>query len=173
MKIKAASFLFGITIIGVILLIVPIPVNAQASPCTCKDRADLINQLNRANAAYSVVKYLYFQQAMGDHLNRPVNELLDGENPGNLNYKDVIDGELSDDVNAVNDPKASTIVIKTDASTCEPTVSASTACPTDQGVGRDVLELGERHCVGGNLRRTDRSRYDLGVGCSAGEVATH
>ncbi len=128
MNMKAASFLIGITIFGVIMLITPIPVNAQASPCTCKDRADLINQLNRANAAYSVVKYLYFQRAMGDHLNRPVNELLDGENPGNLNYKDVIDGELSDDVNAVNDPKASTIVIKTDASTCEPTVSASTAC---------------------------------------------
>ncbi len=83
MKIKAASFLIGITIFGVILLITPIPVNAQTGPCSCKDKADLINQLNRAKAAYSTVKYL--QLAMGEHLKRPVNELLDGENPGNLN----------------------------------------------------------------------------------------
>jgi len=45
-----------------------------------------------------------------------------------LSFKDVIDADLSYDVNAVNDPKAGIIVIKTDASTCEPTVSASTAC---------------------------------------------
>ncbi len=83
MKINAASFLIGITIFGVILLITPIPVNAQTGPCSCADKADLIDQLNRAKAAYSTVKYL--QLAMGEHLKRPVNELLDGENPGNLN----------------------------------------------------------------------------------------
>jgi len=141
---KARSFLIGSSKVAVepyyriiaglwkagslssLVLLAAIAVAAQAGPCSCKDKADLINQLNRANAAYSSVKYL--QLAMGDHNKRPVNELLDGENPGNLNYKDVIDQELSDDVNAVNDPKAGTILIKTDASTCEPTVSASTAC---------------------------------------------
>ena len=129
MNMKAVSSLIGISILGAILLAEPISAEAQAGPCACKDKADLLNQLYRANAATNSAQFLLQAMGNGDHGSRNVSEILDGPNPEHVNYKEMIDEEISDDVNMVDDPKAGGIYIKTDASgTCEPNIIATSAC---------------------------------------------
>lgn len=123
---KITSLPLKVFVLSIAFLIFPVAVNAQAGPCSCKDRSDLVNQLNRANAAMSTAQY--FRQAMGEHLSRHISEILDGPNPENTTYKEMIDADISDDVNIVDDSKAGGVYIKTDGSTCEPTVSATSAC---------------------------------------------
>ena len=115
MNMKAVSSLIGISILGAILLAEPISAEAQAGPCACKDKADLLNQLYRANAATNSAQFLLQAMGNGDHGSRNVSEILDGPNPENVNYKEMIDEEISEDVNMVDDPKAGGIYIMTDA----------------------------------------------------------
>lgn len=117
MNMKAASFLIGITIFGVIMLITPIPVNAQASPCKCEDKVDLIDQLNKASAAMKTISDLL--QTMKSQ-NDLVAKIPADSNPKQMSWKEIIDGAVYQAGYSVSS--------LTEPTSCEFKVLASSAC---------------------------------------------
>lgn len=106
----------------VIFLVASVAISAQG-PCACKDKADLINQLNRANAALNTVEF-YLKTANPSDM---TNEIPDWPADNKETWKEILNGAISQASLDVDNSNAQVMIIKTDSSTCEPTVTAG-AC---------------------------------------------
>lgn len=124
MDMKALPFFVGFSILGAILLVVPISVSAQSGPCGCKDRDDLVNQLNKTNAALDAAEF-YMKSAKPTDM---TDEIPDWPAGNKQTWKEIIDGAISQASYDVDNPSAQGMIIKVDGSTCEPSITAGTKC---------------------------------------------
>ena len=132
---KARSFLIGfssgtntfwfakVILSSIVFLIVPIVVSAQG-PCICKDKADLLNQLNKANAAFNSLQQ-YLKTLKQTDLADEIPPVPSGNR---LTWRQIIDGTAYDAGYDVEDVNAGIMIVKIDSVTCGSTVTAGTAC---------------------------------------------
>ena len=95
---------------------------AQNPPCGCEDKADLLNQLNRANAAmYKIQHYLNTLK-----LDAYVNEIKDAETT--LTLEKAINHLINREMQSVEDKNARKMSFTLDPNSCATTGSADSAC---------------------------------------------
>lgn len=123
MNMKAVPFLIGFSLMSVVLLTSPLSVNAQAGPCACKDKADLINQLNKSSAALNAIQQ-YLKTTKPTDM---TNEIPATPANNKLTWKEIINGAIYQAGLDVDDANAQAMIIKTDSSSCGVT-TAGTQC---------------------------------------------
>jgi hypothetical protein len=117
---KASSFLIGFSTLTIVLLIAPVTLRAQggqSGPCSCADKADLIDQLNKASAAMNTISNLL--QTLSSQ-NELVETIPTAGNPNKMSWKEIIDAVVYQSGYLVSDASTS--------KSCEFKALETTAC---------------------------------------------
>jgi len=112
------------TLLSAVFLIVPAALKAQTSPCSCKDKADLINQLNKTSAALNKLQQYLTTLKPTDMTDEIPSSPMDNK----LTWKQIIDAAAYDAGYYVEDTNAGIMAVMIDSVTCGSTISAGTPC---------------------------------------------